>query len=91
MGSPTTKQVRPARSGQARDDAGEQLVLAAAGVLELIDEQVANVVGDSQRGVGGQAVFAAQNALGICATSMNSTAPFRQRRFAVRRQPAAAA
>ena len=39
-------------------------MLAAAGVLELVDEQVANAVGDGQSGVGGLAVFATENALG---------------------------
>ncbi len=50
--------------GPGGDEAGEQLVLAAAGVLKLVDEQVADAVGDGERGVGGQAVFAAEHALG---------------------------
>ena len=45
MGSPTTKQVRPSRSGQAAMRLREQLVLAAAGVLEFVDQQVADAVG----------------------------------------------
>jgi hypothetical protein len=64
MGSPTTKQVRPFALGPGGDEAGEQLVLAAAGVLKLVDQQVADAVGDGQRRVGGQAVFASEHALG---------------------------
>ncbi len=50
--------------GPGGDEAGEQLVLAAAGVLELIDQQMADAVGDGQRGVGGQAVVALEHVLG---------------------------
>jgi hypothetical protein len=39
-------------------------VLAAAGVLELVHQQVADAVGDGHGGVGGQAVCAFQHALG---------------------------
>ena len=46
-------------------------MLAAAGVLELVDEDVANSVGDGESSVGGLAVGAAQHALrAICAISV---------------------
>ena len=38
-------------------------MLAAAGVLELVDQQVADTVGDSERGVAGKAVFGLEHAL----------------------------
>ena len=38
----------------------KQLVLAAAGVLELVDQQMANAVGDAHRGVCWQTVIALQ-------------------------------
>jgi hypothetical protein len=46
------------------DEAGEQLVLAAAGVLKLVDQQVADFVGDGESCVGGKIVFASEHALG---------------------------
>ena len=63
MGSPTTKQVRPVALGPGGNEAGEQLVLAAAGVLELVDQQVADAVGDGHGGFGGKAVVASKHAL----------------------------
>ena len=39
----------------------EQLVLAAAGVLKLVDEQMANAVGNGHRGIGWESVFAFQH------------------------------
>ena len=39
-------------------------MLAAAGVLELVDQQVAYAVGDCQRGVGGEIVIVPEYALG---------------------------
>ena len=39
-------------------------MLAAAGVLKLIDEQVTNAVADSKRGIGWQPSAAVENALG---------------------------
>ena len=50
--------------GPGAEDAGEELVLAAAGVLELVDEEVMDTVGDGDGGVGGKPVFAAEDALG---------------------------
>ena len=50
--------------GPCGDEAGEQLVLAAAGVLEFVDQKVANAVGDSNRGVRGEIVVALEHALG---------------------------
>jgi len=38
------------------DEAAEEFVLAAAGVLKLVDEDVVDAVGDGKSGVGGQAV-----------------------------------
>jgi hypothetical protein len=46
------------------DEAGEQLMLAAAGVLEFIDEQVPYTVGNGHGGFGGKAVVGLQHALG---------------------------
>ena len=46
MGSPTTKTGASRAVGPGGDEAGEQLVLTAACVLKLVDQQVANVVGD---------------------------------------------
>ena len=63
IGSPTTKQVRPSRSDHAAIEAREQLVLAAAGVLEFVDQQVADAVGDSLRCVSRKPVFALENML----------------------------
>ena len=56
--------VRSARSGHASMQRGNELVLTAAGVLELVDKQMADIVGDGQRGVAGQIVFAAEDLLG---------------------------
>ena len=56
--------MRPVAIGPGGDEAGEQLVLAAAGVLEFVDQQVADAVGDGERGVGGQAVVALGGLLG---------------------------
>ena len=39
-------------------------MLAAAGVLEFVDQQVVDAVGDGDGGVGGEAVVASENALG---------------------------
>ena len=84
MGSPTTKQVRPVAIRPGSDQAGEQLVLTAAGVLEFIDQQVADAVGYGQRGIGGKAVFSFKHAsrdlrdLGVSP------------RFRIRRRPLAA-
>ena len=61
MGSPTTKMVRPERSGQAADESGDEFVLAATGVLEFVDEQVANIIGDGECGIGGQLIFVAED------------------------------
>ena len=47
--------------GPRGDEAAEQFVLAAAGVLELVDQQVADSVGDGLRGVDGKLVFALEN------------------------------
>ena len=63
MGSPTTKQVRPARSGHA----AMRLESNGAGggwCPGTRRPAGGGSVGDSQRGVGGQAVFASQHALG---------------------------
>ena len=63
IGSPTTKQVRPSRSGHAAIEMREQLMLPAAGVLELVDQQVANAIGNSERGLIGESVFAFEHIL----------------------------
>ena len=55
--------------GPRDDEAAEEFVLAAAGVLKLVDEEVANAIGDGERGVGGLAVGSAEDARAICATS----------------------
>ncbi len=46
------------------DEGGEKLVLAAAGVLKLVDQQVANAVAEGKGGFGRQAVVAFECALG---------------------------
>jgi hypothetical protein len=38
----------------------KQLVLAAAGVLKFVDEQMANSIGDGLRAIGGQPVVASE-------------------------------
>ncbi len=54
--------MRPVALGPCGDEAGEQLVLAAAGVLEFVDQQVTDAVGDGQGRIGGKAVFASKHA-----------------------------
>ena len=49
--------------GPGGDQAGEQLVLAAAGVLKLVDKEVMDSVGDSDGGVSGGSVFGLEDAL----------------------------
>ena len=49
-------------------------MLAAAGVLEFVDQQMADAVGNGQRGFGGKAVLALSTLSAICATSMKSAA-----------------
>ncbi len=50
--------------GPCRDQRGDEFVLAAAGVLELVDQQVADAIGNDERGFGGQLVFAAEDVPG---------------------------
>jgi len=50
-------------------------VLPTAGVLELVNEQVAYAVGDGHRRVRGKIVVALQHALGNLRDSMKSTVP----------------
>ena len=46
------------------EEAGQQLVLATAGVLKLIHQQMPDIVRDVQRRIAGQPVLAHQHALG---------------------------
>ena len=48
--------------GPCRDESADEAVLAAAGVLELVNQQVTDSVGDTERGFAGQAVFVFENA-----------------------------
>ena len=50
--------------GPGGDEAAEEFVLAAAGVLKLVDEQVVDAVGDGEGGVGGLAVGALEDVEG---------------------------
>src|ERR1039458_6063316 len=47
--------------GPCGDEAAEQFVLTAAGVLEFVDQQMADSVGDSLRGIDGKFVFALED------------------------------
>ena len=47
--------------GPCADEAAEQFMLASAGVLEFVDQQMANSIGDGLRGVDGKLVFALED------------------------------
>ena len=49
--------------GPGGDQVGEHLMLAAARVLKLVDQQVADAFGDGEGGVGGKAIVAFEHAL----------------------------
>jgi hypothetical protein len=50
--------------GPRFDERGDEFVLTPAGVLELVDKEVMDIVADGLGGVGGEIVFAAQNTAG---------------------------
>jgi len=50
--------------GPGSDEVGEELMLATAGVLKLVDEEVTDAVSDGEGGVRGKAVGTAEDAQG---------------------------
>jgi hypothetical protein len=50
--------------GPRSDNAGQQPVLSPACVLELVYQQVTNTIGNGERSIGRQAIFAGEHALG---------------------------
>ena len=61
--------------GPCGDQRGDELVLAAAGVLKFIDEEMANAVGDGECSVGGLPSSSWRTRRAICATSTKSATP----------------